>query len=437
MTYSKLDYGSFLFATACPSLLIILDRIQFAAARIILGCLRSTKVNCLEAEADLMPLTIRRRLSMSSYASRVLTVPSHPFRQQILDYYPYEYYRRQRETLPISGRIYEEFSKLNVAYDVIPIVDTSHRYSTIILPACTTMHINKKESLSPKHWQSLFQDLLAQYDGYTAVYCDGSQQGSKTGSGVWSETFSLMARLPSHTSIYTAELYALYSAMEFTTNHSGKFLFLSDSYSSVVAVRRPYTSKHYMVHKIAALMQSHGRRDVVVEWVPGHMSITGNDRADELAKQSLLLPNVTNINIPSYELTTKLKTFYRTTWQSRWTLSGTQLLAIKPELGLSPHFQRPRREQICITRLRLGTTKLTHGHYFRKMPRMSCQVCHTDWTLQHLLIDCQHLSNHRLSLKLSCALLKKPCTVTTLLSDKFPSDKLIEFLHKTGFLTEI
>ena len=78
---SKLDYGSFLYASAAPSLLLHLDRVQYAACRIILGALRCTPVYKLEAEADLMPLATRRRQLLSlygNYGCRVLSIPSHP-----------------------------------------------------------------------------------------------------------------------------------------------------------------------------------------------------------------------------------------------------------------------------------------------------------------------------------------------------------------------
>ena len=84
----KLDYGSFLYASAAPSLLLHLDRIQYAACRIILGALRCTPVYKLEAEADLMPLATRRRQLLSLYGCRVLSIPSHPVWQILLHYFP-------------------------------------------------------------------------------------------------------------------------------------------------------------------------------------------------------------------------------------------------------------------------------------------------------------------------------------------------------------
>ena len=71
---SKLNYAGFLYDTAAESHLKALNRIQYAAARILLGALWCTPVAGLEAEANLVPLRYQRRESMMKYASRVITI---------------------------------------------------------------------------------------------------------------------------------------------------------------------------------------------------------------------------------------------------------------------------------------------------------------------------------------------------------------------------
>ena len=59
-TLSKINFCSFIFHNAAKSNLKILDRIQFAAARIMLGALRCTRVDSLEMMANLLPLHMSR-----------------------------------------------------------------------------------------------------------------------------------------------------------------------------------------------------------------------------------------------------------------------------------------------------------------------------------------------------------------------------------------
>ena len=74
----KLDYGSFLYSTAAPTYLKMLDRIQYGAIRIILGALKRTRVDCLEAEANI-PLVYRRTQLLIRYIIRILSISLHHF----------------------------------------------------------------------------------------------------------------------------------------------------------------------------------------------------------------------------------------------------------------------------------------------------------------------------------------------------------------------
>ena len=58
---SKIDYACFLYSNATEGHLVKLDRIQYAAIRLITGIYKPTFLENLEAEAHLMPLVFRRQ----------------------------------------------------------------------------------------------------------------------------------------------------------------------------------------------------------------------------------------------------------------------------------------------------------------------------------------------------------------------------------------
>jgi hypothetical protein len=214
----KLDYGSFLFATACHSTLAELDRIQYEAIRIMTGALRCTPTHMLEAEADIMPLHLRRRQLLLQYGYGIASVPSHPVRELLLSYFPIQDHLRQTYILTAIGRMYDEFRLAGVTPATIPTISMLHRYRTWILPVLSSLATTNKTDQSPKQWQQNFANLTnTRYPAHKRVYTDGSLKGDHCGCGVWSEEFSLVARLPPTTSIYTAELYALYAAVKFAT----------------------------------------------------------------------------------------------------------------------------------------------------------------------------------------------------------------------------
>ena len=73
---------------------------------------------------------------------------------------------------------------------------------------------------------------------------------------------------------------------------------MSDSLSSIRALKTPYKSKNHLVLKIAALVSQLQASEIVIEWIPSHMGIPGNDAADHLAKESLdsPIPNLSDYN---------------------------------------------------------------------------------------------------------------------------------------------
>ena len=125
---SKLEYGGFLLASAAKTHTQKLQRIQYAGARLMLGALRCTNTNKLEAEANIPPLDLVWRENMVKYATRVLCIDNHPVSKLIYDYYPYQFYYHRKMPLPCVGNIYDEFKCLNMTYKQIAEVKLVSQY---------------------------------------------------------------------------------------------------------------------------------------------------------------------------------------------------------------------------------------------------------------------------------------------------------------------
>ena len=70
-----LEYGVPVWAHAAKSNLDKLDKIQYAAGRIITGATRSTSTDYVEHEAELIPLNKQRDEIMLKYGSRLKSLP--------------------------------------------------------------------------------------------------------------------------------------------------------------------------------------------------------------------------------------------------------------------------------------------------------------------------------------------------------------------------
>ena len=89
---------------------------------------------------------------------------------------------------------------------------------------------------------------MSQYDGYKLVFCDGSKS-INVAAADWCEEFCLKARLPELSSIFSAELYAIYCVIKFIKHRNSKYLILSDPLNALEAIANPYQQSHYLVIK--------------------------------------------------------------------------------------------------------------------------------------------------------------------------------------------
>ena len=68
-------------------------------------------------------------------------------------------------------------------------------------------------------------------------------------------------------------------------------------------------------------------------WIPNHIVVSGNERADSAAKSALDLSH-DNISIPYTDLKHRINKFFLTKWQQRWNNNiNNKLFKKKPNLG--------------------------------------------------------------------------------------------------------
>jgi hypothetical protein len=210
----KLEYGDILLTTASATLLKKLNRIQYKAARIILGALRCTTVNSLEAEAHLIPLHILRKQHTAAYGGRTLSVQNHPVANLLRqEPYPPEVALPHRPP-PVITRIQHELQSMNITSNQIPPMMLKDKLDSYDPPCYYNLKISAKRDLSSRQWQQQFKILITdKYENWTHIYCDGSVSDTAAGSGVWSEEFKLMSRLQPSVSTLTAKMFSIYIAL--------------------------------------------------------------------------------------------------------------------------------------------------------------------------------------------------------------------------------
>ena len=119
-------------------------------------------------------------------------------------------------------------------------------------------------------------------------------------------------------------------------------------------------------------------------WPPSRVGIKGNEAADVKAKASLDL-DISNFKLPC----TDFKPFIDWYILSKWDRATfNKLHEIKPVLGKNTISRSLRREEVVLTRLRIGHTRLTHSYLLKREDQPLCISCNEPFTMKHFLIDC-------------------------------------------------
>ena len=147
-----------------------------------------------------------------------------------------------------------------------------------------------------------------------------------------------------------------------STTKNNKFVVFGDSKSALQAQlsKWDHPTVQTIMRFLVFLHTVH--KTVIFCWLPSHMGISGNERADSAAKAALQ-KDVSNCLI-SY---TDTYQYVRDMWQRDWdTAVNNKLHATKPLIGEQPSAYRSvRRNEVVLSRLRLGHSYLTHSYLLK------------------------------------------------------------------------
>ena len=138
-------------------------------------------------------------------------------------------------------------------------------------------------------------------------------------------------------------------------------------------------------------------KKVVLAWVPSHIGIKGNEKADELAKQALNF-NVLDWKVPYPDLKVNVNIVFKQKWQAQWNVCRyKKLFQINPTVGdFYVWTGLSGREERVITRARIGHTYFTHSYLLKGEDMPWCIPCHCPDTIKHILLDCINLCDTRM-----------------------------------------
>ena len=163
----------------------------------------------------------------------------------------------------------------------------------------------------------------------------------------------------------TAEMYAIYRSLLYIKNQtSEKFVIFCDSQSAIYSVANS-KNKNAMQIRINKLLNKISNKSIILEWIPSHVGIEGNEAADSAAKSALEEDYLIRLPLNIDELKCIIKKKINAEWQKEYFISNNRYYKIKPKLmDYKSAYRDDRREEVVLSRLRTGNCLYLVQHYF-------------------------------------------------------------------------
>ena len=128
-------------------------------------------------------------------------------------------------------------------------------------------------------------------------------------------------------------------------------------------------------------------------------AISGNEKADRLAKAALTSSLAAHSQVCWSDLKPRVDTYICTAWQALWNKeTRNKLYEIRPNLKESLcNTTQPlyRKQETVMTRLRIGHTWITHSYLLKKEDQPFCHACDNPFTVKHILVECSDFTHIR------------------------------------------
>ena len=399
----KLEYGSEIYSSATEARLRVLDPVHHGGIRLATGAFRTSPIPSLLVDAGFWPLDLRRQSSLLKCWFRLHRLPeSVPCVSVLRDSRSLFYADRPSLPKPFGFRATAAMTDLSVpSVPVCPYRLPRVGYWRFPEVALCPPTIENKRDFPSCVSQALFLEHYATHSDSIHVFTDGSKSDAGVGFGVVFPSFCRGASLPPVASVFTAELSAIVLALQIIfTLPVSSFIIFSDSRSVLSALHSFNVPFHPLVlSALEWLFLLHKKRyRVGFCWVPGHVGVPGNERADRLAKEAA--SRVAPIRpVPFRDTFPTIRLAIVASWQHRWDVSvaTSKMGEITASVHLSWQYThvRDRGSQTLLTRLRIGHSRLTHSYLMSRDCQPYCEDCLVPLTVRHLLVECPSLLDFR------------------------------------------
>ena len=287
----KIDYGCMVYGAAMETELKQVEAIANEAFRISSGAFKTTPIANLQVLVNEPPLELRRQDLLLRYFYKLKCHLQNPAYSSVINTNLEVFFNsRNYAKFPIIMRLRKAIELYNIpTQPVLPYI-TQNQYSwTMTRPEFESeLAVARKDSTPAEALKAIALENMHRYENSRQIYTDGSKSEKGVGAAAVAGNKVIKSTLPPVASILTAELHAINLALTIIEeSDSSQYVIFTDSLSAVNGLGRYSMSNHLMerlLNRMHSLSES--GKAMRISWIPSHVGIKGNERADEMAKRA-------------------------------------------------------------------------------------------------------------------------------------------------------
>ena len=394
-----MKYGCSALITSPDHNISKLDKIQNQALRLVTGAVKTTPIDAMLILTNNKEFSSEIAQAALKLHEKLIRLPSKPC-------WPHPTETRRLKTQDgFLEKVHKYTEKYNIQLtpENLPFPDNPTQLVQIVYELELTEHHKKADTSPLILLSSALETLNHRYpeSEWLHVFTDGSRRASDgfTGAGVYCKLFQSYATLGRNRNAFDGEIQAIFNALQQLLWRSSSFsssVILSDSKSAIQAIvnyKKAPPSNTILECRDMIRQLSQLQKKIVLQWIPSHCGITGNERADELAKRGTEIMQTAMRKTPYYTAATIIRNAINNEHHKSIT-NRTQSSTWKDKLITVPDW--PRRESVAKFRMSTGHDCLAgHLHRFGIYESPLCNLCN-----QNHIMDAEHLMN--------CPALRKP-----------------------------
>lgn len=374
--------------------------------RKVTGCSKTTPLNTLLAIAAQVPNEIRSKYVTAKEVAKTIA-HRNPVFEQLDDL---DQHNIDPEKLSYTERIYLEHTP--IYQDISPLLYVELTDTKVSINTSVGMKF-KKENVNTKAMKQMVLCLLnGKYRNRTKIYTDASKNNNICGIGVYIEAGNrrLAWKLKHETSIMTAEIVAIYMAVKEALKADLRdVVILTDSLSSCMVLENSQYSE-WRSNMINEILQACLDCNIVLQWIPSHIDLEGNDIADYLAKRGTERSSELEHQIllkDAFLYFQKLKEEETDKWYKDYALEkGQKYYAIQQSFPEKPWYYQKQLDNFETRTL----NRIMAGHDYSKfwLHKMkieddpNCEICDVLETAEHVILHCVRYGQTRMQFSFDC-----------------------------------